>query len=154
MFRLSAALPTGLLLALALCASAQTPAPDPAAIVGTWRGTSVCVDLVTHPACHDEVVVYEVTGPAADGTVNLEADKIVDGKRESMGDLTFRFAADSGTWVADFERPRIRGRWSLRIEGTTMTGTLASLPDGKVARKVSLKKQAATTPAAAAPPRS
>jgi len=100
----------------------------------------VCVDLVTHPACHDEVVVYEVTGPAADGTVHLRADKIVEGKREFMDELPFVFDARSGTWVADFERPRIRGRWTLRIDGTTMTGTLASRPDGVVARRVSLKK--------------
>jgi len=141
MFRLAAAYAVGALLAAPSWLSEPTPDKNAAAIVGTWRGTSVCVDLVAHPACHDEVVVYEVTGPAADGTVRLQADKIVEGKREPMGELTFRFAADTGTWVADFERPRMRGRWSLRVEDTRMAGTLASLPDGKVARRVSLKKQ-------------
>jgi hypothetical protein len=141
MIRLPVVCATVALLAVALGASAQTAAQDAAAIVGTWRGTSVCVDLVAHPACHDEFVVYEVTGPAADGTVRLQADKIVEGKREAMGELSFAFARDTGTWIADFERPRMRGRWSLRIDGTTMAGTLASLPDGKVARRVSLKKQ-------------
>jgi hypothetical protein len=29
-------------------------------IVGTWRGTSACVDRQSAPACTDEEVIYEI----------------------------------------------------------------------------------------------
>ena len=34
----------------------QTSVDD---LLGTWRGTSTCVDHIAAPACQDEVIVYE-----------------------------------------------------------------------------------------------
>ena len=47
-------------------------------ILGTWRGTSTCVDKVAFPACHDEVVIYEIRShlTAADSVI-VRADKVV-----------------------------------------------------------------------------
>jgi hypothetical protein len=58
---------------------------DPAALIGTWRGTSLCTDRVAAPACHDETVVYELKAGARPGVVRWAADKVVDGQRQPMG---------------------------------------------------------------------
>ena len=56
----------GLVLAFLLAARlARGEAPGQGAapvdeIVGTWRGSSVCVDRQAAPACNDEQVVYEI----------------------------------------------------------------------------------------------
>jgi hypothetical protein len=71
-------------------------------IIGSWRGTSQCVDKMHFPACKDEQVIYDVVakGRARD-TVTVRADKIVNGVREFMAEFDFRRAADS-SWVADY----------------------------------------------------
>ena len=46
-----------------------------ASAIGVWRGTSIC--LVRPSSCHDEVVVYRITGLPARDSVSLDARKIV-----------------------------------------------------------------------------
>ncbi len=49
-------------------------------IVGTWRGTSACVDRQAALACTDEEVIYEiVVSPGRPDSVTVTADKVVDG---------------------------------------------------------------------------
>lgn len=109
-------------------------------LIGTWRGTSTCVDKLTFPACTDEVVVY-VAQPLASSpdSVSLLADKVVNGVREPMGELRYG-PAGAGTWQAEFRTARVHLRWTLRVEGDQLTGTLVDMPSGKVARTVSLRR--------------
>ena len=93
-------------------------------ILGSWRGTSLCVDKTHFPACNDEQVIYDVSrhGSARD-TVTLRADKIVNGEREFMGEFDFARTRDS-SWVAYYQNPRVRIRITLRIHGAEMTGRM------------------------------
>jgi hypothetical protein len=67
-------------------------------------------------------------------------DKVVDGKRMSMGVLDFSHDARSGSWTTEFETPRVHALWRLAVSGTTMTGTMMLLPSNAVARRVDLRK--------------
>ena len=117
-------------------------APPVGEIVGTWRGSSLCVDREAAPACKDEQVVYEIAAnPGKPNTVTVKADKVVGGKRESMGDLEFTHEAKSGSWTSEFENPRVHVLWRLTVTGETLKGTLVALPSGAVARKMDLKKE-------------
>ena len=111
------------------------------AIVGTWRGTSLCTDRRAAPACNDEVVIYDVVRTAAKAdTVTGNADKVVDSRREPMGSLEFTFDAANGRWSTDIVTPRVRATWSLAVAGTSMTGTMVQLPSKAVVRRMTLTK--------------
>lgn len=112
--------------------------PGAAQIVGSWQGTSTCVDPVRFPACRNESVIYDVTAAGKD-TVALRADKVVDGVRESMGELTFVKQGD-GSWVSEFQSQRYHGRWILEIQGDAMTGRLEDLPARTLVRSLSLHR--------------
>ena len=74
-----------LLFLLAVSSSAAAQDANAKAILGVWRGTSVCVNREAAPACRDEEVIYdfrEATPPAA-GKLTLKADKIEGGKVEN-----------------------------------------------------------------------
>ena len=121
-------------------ADATAQAATQAGVVGTWRGTSTCVDKVAFPACHDEVVIYEVRPTAqSPDSVTVRADKVVNGAREFMGELVFGHGPD-GAWSSEFNSPRFRGRWTLRIEGTRMSGALIELPTSRQVRAVALQR--------------
>lgn len=125
-------------LALALCASSVHA--QAAAIVGSWRGTSTCMDMEHWPACHNEQVIYDVrSGPGTPDTVTLRADKVVNGAREFMGESDFSFAPDS-TWVSEYQAGSSRARVVLRIAGTHMTGTLVDVPSGRTVRQLALDR--------------
>jgi hypothetical protein len=107
---------------------------------GTWRGTSTCTDRVAAPACQDETVVYEFKNGDKPGTVTMSADKIVNGERVPMGDLTFAYDATLACWRSDFESPRMKSRWCFTVEGNTMKGTATLLPGNQVVRRVTVKR--------------
>lgn len=115
--------------------SAAPPLPG-----GTWRGTSQCTDRVAAPACQDETVVYEFTRGAKAGTVHLAADKVVDGKREPMGEFDLEYDKTERCWKAEFNSPRLRSVWCFVIDGAQLTGTARLLPGNQTIRKVSLRK--------------
>lgn len=120
-------------------------APPPALteFLGTWRGSSVCVDRIIAPACRDGTIVYEVRRGAKAETATLKADKIVDGERAPMGEFDFAYNATEACWRAEFETPRFHGAWCLVVEGKRMTGTLRLLPDKAVVRRVELTRDEA-----------
>lgn len=105
---------------------------------GTWRGTSTCTDRVAAPACKDETVVYEFRPGDKAGTAILAADKIVNGERVPMGELTFAFDAALGCWRSDFESPRVKTRWCFTVKGDALTGTATELPGKQVVRRVAV----------------
>jgi hypothetical protein len=110
-------------------------------IVGTWSGSSVCVDRQAAPACNDEQVVYDINAsPGKPNTVTANADKVVDGKRLSMGVLELTRDAKSGSWTSELETPRVHGLWRLTVNGAVLTGTLTLLPSRAVVRRIDLRK--------------
>jgi hypothetical protein len=110
-------------------------------IVGSWSGSSVCVDRQAAPACNDERVVYEISAsPGKPDTVTANADKVVDGKRLSMGVLEFTHDAKSGSWTSELETPRVHALWRVTVNGAVLTGTLTLLPSRAVVRRIDLRK--------------
>jgi hypothetical protein len=121
---------------------AAAPAKDPRpAVLGTWRGTSLCVRIPGNEACNDEQVVYEIAplGAARD-TVFMKADKIVAGKRQPMGEMPFGYEPKTGAWTHEFRSPRFHGVWSFTVHGDRMTGVLLDLPDSTVFRHVDVAR--------------
>ena len=128
--------------AIVLLASLQnSPARDVKEIVGTWQGTSTCTDRVAAPACNDEVIVYEMSAGASRGEVHQKAFKIVNGQRDLMGELDFKYSADDQCWRADFGSPRPTIVWCLAVNGSAMTGSAWRLPGKQVVRAVKAQKQ-------------
>ena len=128
-----------LTLAIALDSPAAPTRRDE--ILGTWTGTSTCVDRTRHPACKDEVVVYEFREkPGAPDSVSLQADKIVDGQRVTMGELDFAWDSGEGAWLGEFRIRNNHGLWRFVVHGTSMEGTLVDLPEKNLVRKVAVKR--------------
>ena len=107
--------------------------------LGTWRGTSTCVNRELAPACKDETIVYEVTRSDTDNEVLLKADKVVDGQRVPMGDLKFQYSEKDGCWRSELDTTRVHAVWCLAIAGGQLTGTLRALPQNADVRKVLAK---------------
>jgi hypothetical protein len=115
---------------------AQSTSGPAASILGTWHGSSTCVDRARDPACRDEDVIYEVdsaAGPA--GPVRMTADKIVNGARVNMGTGPLQYDTVAHAWVEEI-RGRFHGRWSFVPKRAEMTGTLVELPSGRLVRRV------------------
>lgn len=122
--------------------SAQA-APSPAsAILGSWRGSSTCVDPTRDTACRNEEVTYQVDSAAGpSGPVRMSADKIVNGSRQPMGDFRLSYDAAQRLWSADLQT-RMPIRWSFAPNGCQMSGTLTELPSGRVIRRVTARREA------------
>ena len=138
MSRNHAALFCGCLISTFVISAVEAQQPSKA-IVGTWRGASTCVDKVKFPACNDEEVIYQITVIDKSDSVTVHADKIVNGKRESMGDNRFGPGA-RGTWVSRFPLGRDTGVITLTVHGDDMDGTFIQQIQGQV-RKMSLRRQ-------------
>jgi hypothetical protein len=109
-------------------ASAQRAAPsiNPA---GVWRGTSLCL---VHPSpCHDESVVYRITGVNATDSLSVDARKIVNGQEEEMGILGCGFDAPARRVTCTMPQ----GVWRFTIRGDSLVGELR-LPDSTKFRDV------------------
>ena len=113
----------------------------PSELVGTWRGTSTCTDRVAAPACRDEVVVYEFTPGEKPGTVHWKADRVVDGQRQTMGEIDLAWDAGERCWSAEFRSPRVHVVWCLTVEGARLTGTGRTLPGGETVRRIEARKE-------------
>jgi hypothetical protein len=120
-----------MLVAGSVPARGQTPA-----IVGTWRGTSICADREHYPACNDEQVIYEArVSPTSPDTVIIRADKLVGGNRESMGEYAFTLQED-GSWTSEVRTPGLHLLIRLHLAGERLTGTLTDLASGYRVRDI------------------
>lgn len=130
----------GVLALLLTHAAAAGAARD--ALIGTWRGTSTCVNREAAPACADEQVVYEIVAvPGKTDEVTVKPDKIVNGRREPMGDLTFHpDATTPGRWASEIETPRVHALWFLSVKGDAMSGGLILLPSKTAVRAIELRR--------------
>jgi len=116
-------------LALAGFVSAQT-----LSVAGTWRGESLCTTDAA--ACHNEKVVYYIKDvPDRPDVVEIQADKIVDGKTVTMG--TSEYSYDRANHTLEWRTPR--QVWLLTVSGDRIVGKL-TMADGTVFRKMTLQK--------------
>lgn len=124
--------------------SAPAPAGSAAELLGVWRGTSLCTDRVLAPSCHDEQVIYTFVAAPADSAapVRLEADKVVGGERQRMGEMDFVYRQATGRWESEFQNARYHGLWSFEVRGRTIAGELVDLPSGGRVRAVRVERDA------------
>jgi hypothetical protein len=102
------------------------------AILGTWRGNSVC--LLKGSACREEQNVYRFSKAAGKpGVFSGTASKVVDGREIVMGRSDWTYDAEKH--VLECKTPQIR----MLVDGARMEGDL-ELPDGTAYRRISLKK--------------
>ena len=111
------------------------------ALIGTWRGTSLCANREAAPACADEQVIYDISAtPGKADEITLKADKIVDGRREPMGELTFRPDATTGRWVTEIQTPRMHALWYFSLENGVLRGGMTLMPSTTQVRKIELRR--------------
>lgn len=126
---------------LSVPASAQPAAAHSVdELLGTWRGTSTCIDKVQAPACRDETVVYDFRRGDKPGHAIVAADKVVNGQRLPMGELDFVWDAASACWRADFESPSVTSRWCFTTDGAALKGTARLLPGNQIIRRVDVHR--------------
>jgi hypothetical protein len=113
---------------------------DMASFIGTWRGTSTCVNREFAPACKDEVVVYEVARTDAPGTAHIKAYKIVNGEKLLMGELDYTYDETNACWAGEFRNDHVHIVHRLKIDGTSMSGTLSDVETGTKVREMALKR--------------
>ena len=129
------------LLLITLLAQPAQDAAAPERLIGLWRGTSLCADRVAAPACNDEQAVYEFTAGSRPGLVHWIADKMVNGKRERMGESDLQYDNAEACWKVEITSPRVKIVWRLVVTGTHLTGTARLLPGGETVRKLDLRKE-------------
>jgi hypothetical protein len=119
-------------------AAAEGGAPEAGAILGQWRGTSVCTNREIAPACKDEQILYTFTrAEGAEGKVHQKAEKLVDGQFGLMGELDFDYVSSERRWKCELQNSRVHIVWSLAVDGDHLSGTAVDVPSGGVLRKVS-----------------
>jgi len=121
--------------------SAHAQSAQGAGIVGVWRGTSTCVDLVHSPACKNEIALYTVRahGSSRD-TVALKAEKIVNGQPEIVSELDLYVRQPDGSWMTEIRAPRGLIRIVLRQSGDHMTGALMDADANRKVRDIVLER--------------
>jgi hypothetical protein len=120
--------------------SAQAAPGAANAILGTWRGSSICADPARDTACRDEVVIYQVDSAASpNGPVRMRADKVVNGSRQPMGGFYLTYDTLQRVWSVELQM-RIQARWSFAPTGEQMSGTLTEVPSGRLIRRVAVRR--------------
>jgi hypothetical protein len=69
-----------------------------------------------------------------------KADKVVDGKRQPMGEMDLTYDAREKCWFAEFQSARTHSVWCLVVDGTHLTGTGRLLPGKETIRKIDVRK--------------
>jgi hypothetical protein len=114
---------------------------DISKLVGNWSGESLCVDKEKFPACNDEQVIYRVSPtPGESDTVTITADKLVNGKPETMGTFDFVYDAQKQTLVSEIKTSRYHLIFEFAVKGDLLEGTLSNLPDRALVRRIKVKK--------------
>jgi hypothetical protein len=110
-------------------------------LVGDWSGESICVNKEKFPACKDEVVVYHITKVAdKTDTVNISADKIVNGKSEFMGAFDFIYDSKKQTLTSEFKNERVHLLLEFVVKKNVLEGGITSLPDKTQVRRIKVQK--------------
>jgi hypothetical protein len=110
-------------------------------LVGDWSGESICVNKEKFPACNNEQVVYHiVVASGKTDTVTITADKIVNNKPVTMGTFDFVYNARRQTLTSEFKNDRVHIIFEFAVKGDFLEGTLATLPDRTLVRRIKVKK--------------
>jgi hypothetical protein len=72
--------------------------------------------------------------------LTVTMDKIVSGKPETMGVLDFVSDAQKQTLSSEFTRNSRHGIWEFAVKGDLMEGSLTTLPDKTIVRRIKVKK--------------
>lgn len=124
-----------LLATVALHAHAADPRD---AVLGIWRGTSICTGA--RAACRDEVVVMHVTAAEKADVVTVAMNKIVNGQELEMGTIDFTVDPAKQRMVGEFDNGRVASRWTFDWTKSGMKGVAVQLPEGTVIRNVVLHR--------------
>ena len=120
----------------------NVPGGKVAELLGDWTGESTCVNKEKFPSCHDETVVYHIKEVAGKtNTVNLSADKIVNGKPEFMGAFDFVYDAEKHTLTSQIKEERFHFVIELVLKENVLEGGLISTPDRTQERYIKVKKK-------------
>lgn len=106
------------------------------ALVGTWKGTSIC--QVKPSPCNDEIAVYHVSKTDKVNVYRMVMNKMVNGREEDMGVTDYVYDAKAGTLVS-FDKERNLW-WRFSVRGERMEGTLTR--DKTLYRVIKLTKSA------------
>jgi len=110
-------------------------------LVGDWSGESICVNKEKFPACNNEQVIYHVVvASGKTDTVTITADKIVNNKPETMGTFDFVYNAQRQTLASEFKNDKVHIIFEFAVKGDFLEGTLATLPDRTLVRRIRVKK--------------
>lgn len=116
----------------AQCTYAQNASRD-SAIIGVWKGTSLC--QVKNSPCHDETVVYYITKSEGPDGFSIQANKIVNGEEQDMGTLHCKLDKANNTLTStDYN-----SRWTFNFKNDKLDGTL--FHDDVLYRIVALTRQ-------------
>ena len=127
------------------CAQKEKPKDEQksnvAFLVGDWSGDSTCVNKEKFPACNSEKVVYHIKEVAGKpDTINLAADKIVNGKPDFMGDFDFAYDSKKQTLTTEVKNDRAHFVIELVVKDDVLEGAMTSLPDNTQVRQIKVKK--------------
>ena len=126
---------------LATNSFAQENKSDISKLVGDWIGESICANKEKFPACKDEHVVYTIKlTPNKTDTITMTMDKIVDGKREFMGESEFAYDQKKQTLLSEFKNSRVHLTIEFVVKGETLEGIVASLPERTIVRNIKVNK--------------
>jgi len=73
-------------------------------------------------------------------TVTITADKIVNNKPETMGTFDFVYNAQRQTLTSEFKNDKVHIIFEFAVKGDVLEGTLATLPDRTLVRRIKVKK--------------
>ena len=113
--------------------SAQTAPLGP---IGEWEGESVC--QVPKP-CTTEHVIYEIKQSDA-GKITIKADKLVEGKREWMGDLSCQWS-DKEQKLSCPAEGRQPGEWVFLLKSDRLVGVLTLSEGNVIYRKIAVTRR-------------
>ena len=111
-------------------------------ISGRWEGTSICTKIEGNEYCHDENVRYDIVpSQMKKGGMTMDAQKLVNGKYESMGVMEFTWNETAKRWESQFTMRRTgqEGLWAFELKGDRIIGICVLLPD-TVARHAEAKR--------------
>src|SRR6185503_13690462 len=94
-------------------------------ITGRWEGTSICAKIEGNESCHDENVRYDIVpSQTTKGGVTMDAQKLVNGKYQSMGLMEFTWNATAKQWESRFKMRRLNqeGMWTFKAAGNHILG--------------------------------
>ena len=111
-------------------------------ITGRWEGTSICTKIEGNESCHDEKVRYDIVpSRTTKGGMTMDAQKLVNGKYESMGIMEFTWNSSAKQWESKFRMRRLNTEvlWAFAVKGDRIIGRCVLLP-GTVARHAEAKR--------------